>query len=327
MADSACIIEEIEHLVVDGVHLKTSEPEWCATIAGVARNDLGRTDISSHALFSNIHFVTRPVGSAVVDLFTRALAVNTHVAAIHLIDFDVDPDVAERFLVEIATPRQGRPAFKNVAFRLLTGFTYTACKNTLVFMLDAVFGRVACAHRMGIMMFDDDDKEWVALNYGGSAYAGIFPSDGLHSLSLDKKGLEILDEVACNSFEAHECFYWVHRIYSSTSFVGCFAYSVGNTLRNIACIDGLSRIINKHTPPLGDGQEVGGAGGLVASLPNEVWALVAERVWPERALLELGWTCRLMRSCCLTNYVAYLRYGPGRGDWRQIYREAWMACN
>lgn len=104
------------------------------------------------------------------------------------------------------------------------------------------------------------------------------------------------------------------------------SFAAESVLDTVKCNRGIAELINNRTPPLGDGQSVGGAGDLVATLPNEVWALVAERVWPERALLELGWTCQLLRACCLTNYVAHLRYGPGRGDWRQIYREAWMAA-
>ncbi len=62
---------------------------------------------------------------------------------------------------------------------------------------------------------------------------------------------------------------------------------------------------------------------MVAALPNEVWALVGERVWPTRQLLELSWTCRLLRSCVLSNYVAALRYGGNDfSDWRHHYRQA-----
>lgn len=78
----------------------------------------------------------------------------------------------------------------------------------------------------------------------------------------------------------------------------------------------LDRVFTKDTPALGDGQQEGGAGDL-AALPNELLTQIAARVWPTSALLRVGWTCRLMRACALNNYAAYLRWGPGYGDWRQ----------
>jgi hypothetical protein len=78
----------------------------------------------------------------------------------------------------------------------------------------------------------------------------------------------------------------------------------------------VSELFNEQTPPLGDGQDAGGA-GLLAELPNELLVQVAARIWPTRSLFEASHTCRLFRSCALSNYTAVLRWGPGYGDWRQ----------
>lgn len=76
-----------------------------------------------------------------------------------------------------------------------------------------------------------------------------------------------------------------------------------------------------HAPPLGDGQEAGGA-GVFAALPNELICAIAERVYPTRSLIEMAWTCGLLRSC-VNNYVAYLRTGVS--DWRILYRDAFLS--
>jgi hypothetical protein len=81
-------------------------------------------------------------------------------------------------------------------------------------------------------------------------------------------------------------------------------------------------IIPGATPPLGNGQQLD-SGGDLAELPNEVLALVAARLWPARSLLELSWTCQLLRDNAITNYVAHLRYGT-RADWRLNLREAYI---
>lgn len=93
--------------------------------------------------------------------------------------------------------------------------------------------------------------------------------------------------------------------------------------RALAVTAAVVRIVNAATPDLGDGQQTD-SGGDLAALPNELLCIVAARLWPTRSLLQLGWTCRLLRDCSLNNYVAHQRYGVGYGDWRQHYRAAWL---
>jgi hypothetical protein len=93
--------------------------------------------------------------------------------------------------------------------------------------------------------------------------------------------------------------------------------------RALAVTAAVVRVVNAATPDLGDGQQTN-SGGDLAALPNELLCIVAARLWPTRSLLQLGWTCRLLRDCSLNNYVAHQRYGAGYGDWRQHYRAAWL---
>jgi hypothetical protein len=91
----------------------------------------------------------------------------------------------------------------------------------------------------------------------------------------------------------------------------------------------VARIINAQTPPLGDGY--GTDSGDWEALPNEMVCAVAERVWPSSAALEMAYVCQRLRDCVLSDYVVRLRMGPddadgytGFGDWRLLYRAAWM---
>lgn len=75
----------------------------------------------------------------------------------------------------------------------------------------------------------------------------------------------------------------------------------------------------KRAPRLGDAQQTD-SGGDLAELPNDVLCRVAELMWPSRALMELAWTCRLLRDVALCDYVALHRHGIY--DWRAVPREA-----
>lgn len=81
-----------------------------------------------------------------------------------------------------------------------------------------------------------------------------------------------------------------------------------------------AHLFDERTPDLGEGQYLD-SGGDLAELPNEMLMLVAARIGPHRSLIELAHTCRLLRDCALSNYVAFLRYGPGRMCWKQHFRE------
>lgn len=92
-------------------------------------------------------------------------------------------------------------------------------------------------------------------------------------------------------------------------------------LKYIGMANERTRQLFESAPPLRNGQEAGGAGDF-AELPNELICAIAERLYPDRSLVQMAWTCGLLRSC-VNNYVAYLR--TGILDWRIIYREALLA--
>lgn len=83
----------------------------------------------------------------------------------------------------------------------------------------------------------------------------------------------------------------------------------------------VSRLFDKGMAPLGDGQQHN-SGGDLAALPNEVLCMVAERLYPTASLLNLSWTCHLLRDNALSSYVAALRIPHSRGDRRFVFRAA-----
>jgi hypothetical protein len=71
----------------------------------------------------------------------------------------------------------------------------------------------------------------------------------------------------------------------------------------------------------GSGQQID-SGGDLAQLPNELLAIVAAGLDSPVTLLQLSWTCQLLRDNCISDYVAFLRYGDGYRDYRQHYKQA-----
>jgi hypothetical protein len=71
--------------------------------------------------------------------------------------------------------------------------------------------------------------------------------------------------------------------------------------------------------PLNDGQQLD-SGGDLSLLPNEVLTNIFSKLWPTQSLLQVAWTCQLLRDNCLNNYVALLRYGLKMGDWQWHFK-------